>query len=75
MGQRGELNLGQLVRQRCGREATLVGFTTNPGTVTAASGWDSPAERKHGRPALPGSYEALFHGTGNPNFFLCLSRN
>ena len=31
MGQRGELNLGQLVRQRYGKEATLVGFTTHYG--------------------------------------------
>jgi len=72
MGQRGELNLGQLVRQRYGDEATLVGFSTYAGTVTAASGWDSPAERKHVRPALPGSYEALFHETGVPNFLLPL---
>lgn len=74
MGQRGELNLGQLVRQRYGREATLVGFTTHTGTVTAASGWDGPAERKQVRPALPGSYEALFHATGIPSFLLRLSK-
>jgi erythromycin esterase-like protein len=42
--------------------------------VTAASGWDRPAERKHVRPALPGSYEALFHATGVPNFLLRLSK-
>jgi erythromycin esterase-like protein len=74
MGQRGELNLGQLVRQRYGKEATLVGFTTHAGTVTAASGWDSPAERKHIRPALPGSYENIFHQTGIPNFLLRLGK-
>jgi len=72
MGQRGELNLGQLIRQRYGKAATLVGFTTYTGTVTAASGWEAPAERKHVRPALPGSYEALFHETGNRNFLLPL---
>jgi erythromycin esterase-like protein len=72
MGHRGELNLGQLVRQRYGKDAVLVGFTTDHGTVTAASGWDGPAERKHVRPALPGSYEALFHETGIPNFLLLL---
>jgi erythromycin esterase-like protein len=37
MGQRGELNVGQLVRQRYGGDAVLVGFTTHHGTVTAAS--------------------------------------
>ncbi len=72
MGQRGELNLGQLVRQRYGKQTTLVGFTTYTGTVTAASGWDSPAERKHVRPALSGSYEELFHQVGIPNFLLRL---
>jgi len=75
MGQRGELNLGQLIRQRYGGEATLVGFTTHTGTVTAASGWDSPAERKYIRPALAGSYEALFHHTGIPNFLLRLGKS
>ena len=74
MEQRGELNLGQLVRQRFGDEAALIGFTTYTGTVTAASGWEAPAERKHVRPALPGSYEALFHETGIQNFLLRLSR-
>jgi erythromycin esterase-like protein len=74
MGQRGELNLGQLVRQRYGSDALLVGFTTYSGTVTAASGWDNPAERKHVRPALPESYEALFHRTGVPNFLLPLRK-
>jgi len=72
MGQRGELNLGQLVRQDYGREAFLVGFSTYTGTVTAASGWDGPAERKHVRPALAGSYESLFHQTGIGNFLLQL---
>jgi erythromycin esterase-like protein len=74
MGQRGELNLGQLVRERYGKDAKLIGFTTYSGTVTAASTWDSPAERKHVRPALSGSYEALFHGAGIPNFLLRLDR-
>jgi len=72
MGDRGELNLGQVVRQKYGTEATLVGFTTYTGTVTAASGWDNPAERKHVNPGLPGSYEALFHQTGIRNFLLVL---
>jgi erythromycin esterase-like protein len=74
MGHRGELNLGQLVRQRYGKNATLVGFTTYTGTVTAASGWDNPAERKHVRPALPGSYEELLHKTDIPNFLLRLGK-
>jgi erythromycin esterase-like protein len=61
MGEGGELNLGQLVRQRYGQDAFNIGFSTYTGTVTAASDWDVPAERKRVRPALPDSYEALFH--------------
>lgn len=72
MGERGELNLGQLVRQQYGKQAALVGFTTYTGTVTAASDWDGPAERKRVRPALPESYEALLHEAGIPNFLLWL---
>ena len=63
MGTRGELNVGQLARERYGSSAVLVGFTTYTGTVTAASEWDGPAHRKHVRPALAGSYERLFHET------------
>jgi erythromycin esterase-like protein len=70
MGEAGELNLGQLVRQRYGREAVLIGFTTYHGTVTAASMWGGPAEHKRVRPALPDSYEALFHDLGLPRFLL-----
>jgi erythromycin esterase-like protein len=72
MGERGELNVGQLVRQRHGSRAVLIGFSTYTGTVTAASDWDAPAERKHVRPALEDSYEALFHEVGMPRFQLSL---
>jgi erythromycin esterase-like protein/predicted phosphoribosyltransferase len=72
MGQMGELNVGQLVRDHYGAAAVNVGFTTYTGTVTAASEWDAPAERKHVRPALAGSYEKLFHDAGIPRFMLPL---
>jgi erythromycin esterase-like protein len=72
VGKEGELNVGQLVRERYGREAVLVGFSTYSGTVTAASAWDGPAERKPVQPALPESYEALFHAVGLPRFLLRL---
>jgi erythromycin esterase-like protein len=71
MAQRGELNLGQLMRERHPREVVLVGFTTHIGTVTAASSWGAEAERKQVRPALPGSYEAIFHASGISAFLLC----
>jgi erythromycin esterase-like protein len=72
LGQRGELNVGQLVRERYGAEAVLVGFSTYQGTVTAATDWDGPAERKRVRPGLPESYEALFHQVDQPAFALTL---
>jgi erythromycin esterase-like protein len=72
MGERGELNVGQLVRERHGSSAVLIGFSTYTGTVTAASDWDAPAERKRVRPALRDSYEALFHEVGIPCFQISL---
>lgn len=72
MGESGELNLGQLVRERHGSHARLVGFTTHHGSVVAAADWGEPAERKTVRAALPGSVEALFHETGLDRFFLPL---
>lgn len=72
MSKRGELNLGQLVRERLGMESFSIGFTTNSGTVTAASDWGEPAERKRVRPASRGSYEELLHDVGTPNFWLDL---
>jgi erythromycin esterase-like protein/predicted phosphoribosyltransferase len=72
MGDRGELNLGQLVREEFGAEAITVGFTTHTGTVTAATAWDGPAHRRHVRPSLSGSVERLFHDTGVPRFLLAL---
>jgi erythromycin esterase-like protein len=72
MGDRGELNLGQLLRQRYGTEAQSIGFTTFDGTVTAASDWDAVAERKVVRPALNGSIESLLHDVGQPQFMMDL---
>jgi len=72
MSHYGEVNVGQLVRERFGKDAVLIGFTTHHGTVTAASDWGAPAERKSVRPALRGSYEELFHETGLPWFWIDL---
>ncbi len=72
MASSGELNLGQLTRERFGDASFLIGFTTHDGTVTAARNWDDPAERRRVRPSLPGSYEHLFHETGLSQFLLLL---
>jgi erythromycin esterase-like protein len=70
LGQAGELNVGQLVRERYGEDALLVGFSTFTGEVTAASDWGAPAERKRVRPALSGSWEELFHELDTPNLLV-----
>src|SRR5262252_4775494 len=75
LGSSGELNVGQLVRQHFGSDAVNIGFTTHTGTVTAASEWDGPAERKHVRPSLPGSYERLLHDAGLRRCLLPLARD
>jgi erythromycin esterase-like protein len=73
MGARGEVNVGQLVREKYGPAAVLIGFTTYSGTVTAARNWDDPGEVREVQPALPDSYELGFHETGIPRFFLDLN--
>lgn len=73
MGERSELNLGQLVRMRHEGETFLIGFNTYSGSVTAASDWGESAERKRVRPALAGSYEKLFHEVAIPSFLLPLT--
>ena len=70
MGKQGELNLGQLVRERHGERAVLIGFTTHSGAVTAADRWDGPAETMTVQPALTRSFESLFHRSGLPQFLL-----
>ena len=70
LGDMGELNLGQLTRERHGKETRLVGFTTHTGTVTASNDWGEPVERKHVRPSMPNSVESLFHKTDLGRFLL-----
>lgn len=69
---RGELNLGQLMRQRHGDAALLVGFFTAGGTVFAAPQWDEPGRRYDVRPALADSHSQLFQQAGIPAFALQL---
>lgn len=71
MGDGGEVNLGQLARERHGHDKTfLLGFTTHEGSVTAASDWDMPAESKTVRPSREDSYENLMHRCRHARGFL-----
>jgi erythromycin esterase-like protein len=68
----GELNLGQLMRERHEDRSVLVGFTTHSGTVLAASSWGAAPRAHRLRPARSDSFSALFHETGAPAFLLPL---
>jgi erythromycin esterase-like protein len=72
MGAQGELNIGQLARQRYGAAALLAGFFTYTGTVYAATDWGRSGQRREVNRALAGSYSALFHETALPSFVLAL---
>jgi erythromycin esterase-like protein len=72
MGARGEVNVGQLLRERHGDEVLNIGFTTHTGTVTAANDWDEPAETRSVVPSMAGSYERLCHEAAVDRFYLGL---
>ncbi len=72
MSARGELNIGQLVRETYADEAYLIGFGTDHGTVAAASEWGGPMEVKRVQPSHPDSYERLCHASKVSRFLLPL---
>lgn len=72
MGQRGEHNIGYLVRQAFGEQSYRIGFGTDHGTVAAANNWDEPMRIMAVRPSHPESYEALFHESEVEAFLLHL---
>ena len=59
MSTRGEFNVGQLCRERFGRDAFLLGFGTDRGTVAAAHDWGAPMQVMAVRPSHAESYELL----------------
>lgn len=73
--ERGQLNLGQLVRERQTdpERSFLLGFTTHTGTVAAASDWGDPVEFKRVRASQPESIERVLHDCGNGLFMLALT--
>lgn len=69
---RGELNIGQLARERFGNEVRIVGFGTHAGTVAAASSWGRQVEVMEVRPSHERSHERLCHDTAIDAFVLPL---
>jgi protein-L-isoaspartate(D-aspartate) O-methyltransferase len=72
MSLRGELNVGQLCREKLGEGAYAIGMATDHGLVAAASNWGDPLELMRVRPAHADSYERVCHDTGVPAFCLPL---
>jgi protein-L-isoaspartate(D-aspartate) O-methyltransferase len=72
MSARGEFNVGQLCRERFDRDAFLLGFGTDRGTVAAAHEWDAPMQVMAVRPSHAESYERLCHQASVPAFLLPL---
>jgi len=59
---RGQLNVGQLLREECGINNTFsIGFTTYTGTVTAASNWGKKCQKKNVVPGRSDSWEGVLH--------------
>lgn len=66
MGWKGQFNIGQLCRKAFGREAVLIGMTTDRGQVAAASDWDGDMLIKDVRPSRSDSWEHQFRLAGVP---------
>ncbi len=69
---RGELNIGQLCRERFDQGAVLVGLGTDRGTVAAASDWDGPMQVMDVLPARADSFEGAVREAGMPRSLLDL---
>jgi erythromycin esterase-like protein len=68
----GELNLGQLCKERYKEGAYSIGLGTHRGTVAAASYWGGEMKVKEVKASHPESIERLLHDTRIPSFFLPL---
>ncbi|WP_260191969.1 erythromycin esterase family protein [Actinophytocola gossypii] len=67
MAAAGEINLGQLARERLGTDqVVLVGFGTHRGTVIAGDAWGAPMREIPVPPARSGSVEDALHRGAPP---------
>jgi erythromycin esterase len=73
MTMEGEINVGQLVRERYGnQDAVLIGFGSYEGTVIAAREWGAQMEVMQVPPAEETSWEDIFHRSSAENQMLML---
>lgn len=68
----GQINIGQLTRQRHPGEMVAVGFGHYEGSVTASRYWGAAPEYMPVPRGIPGSYDNAFHLTGLQRFLLLL---
>ncbi|MFC0529508.1 erythromycin esterase family protein [Phytohabitans kaempferiae] len=62
MRDRGEVNIGQLARERYGADdVVLIGFGSHHGTVVAGDGWGAPMEEMLVPPARGDALEGVLH--------------
>jgi erythromycin esterase len=74
MAQRGMFNIGQLSRERWGRNNIYaIGFGTYEGHVYAAREWEGSRETMPIPQARPDSWESMLHATGEDQFYLLFS--
>ncbi|HEY0161011.1 MAG TPA: erythromycin esterase family protein [Thermoanaerobaculia bacterium] len=74
MASYGDVNIGQLVRQRWPGQSFHVGFSMYGGAVMAAHTWGGAGEVMALRPADPSLVGALFHSAGIGDFYLLTSQ-
>jgi len=73
MAERGQVNIGQLAREKIGEENVFsVGFSTFRGTVKAGYRWGLPGEVMTVPEGISNSYEYLFNKSGYDEFLLLL---
>ncbi|KAJ5666472.1 erythromycin esterase-domain-containing protein [Penicillium maclennaniae] len=73
---RKEVNIGQLCREKFGREnVALLGCGTHTGTVAAAHEWDEDMQEMTVLPSRQDSWEYIAHETGIPSFLLDLRQD
>jgi erythromycin esterase len=71
----GEVNLGQLARERYGEsQVVLVGLTTHRGTVIAGREWGAPMEEMRVLIGRPASWEDVLHDAGADDKLLLFDR-
>jgi len=71
----GEVNVGQLARERWGDQVVLVGFGSHHGTVVAGDSWGAPMREMPVPPARPGSLEDVLHATAPERALFVLPRD